>query len=1323
MANIPNQNNLIDVINSALEILEAVDKQVDDKQLKNADKKLKHIGTNLEAVVKFIEYTNKINGMVNSKITTGLVLFGRIKEFMDTYNDIIFTNNKISVRNLIGYKIRLLIMMSFANSIVKFIKIINSAPVVAVVKFRMFTWSLQTLVSSLETLNSIGRAGVLVKKLKAVKKSVVLLDEISGIVSSFNLANVIASIIWMSLANKMATGASNLVQTIAGIKLARILINILRIKLLGSLVKKVMRLINELNTIQIADLVRSISTIMFLNLNAKMLGMLVNTVNNLPNVKRSSFKKVKKIKKFVKKLYNSLFEIVSIGQQGFGKNVYWDAFKNLSISLGIVSGFIMQVVAFNLLTSGAILSMISMELAIVATGVFATTLIFVMGHIVKRIKKSQITTEELKDVTKNIVEAILALTAVMSTAKVVDFLTKGALKSLISMTIAIPVVFAFSVALLWFTEYLTENFTKESIKGVGESLKSIEKALAVVSTIMTSISVAQNLSGRGFVKAGVLFTMAMPIVVIALKGLMFAMAIIKRMPEPDKKQGKKIAKIVLLIGGIATIMLSITLTIPLILPAILGIIPLTVFMLMMVPFMLATALLIRVINIVSGGWRSLLVLFQINLLLTGLMFTALMIISLSLIAIAATKAIPSILLFLAGFLVIAAAFALLGVVLKFLLPFIVIAAIVVTIVCASVTFIAASLLLTASMLWLLSKIKLDRESILENVDMVLGLVGSIIQKIFGFDGNTNQKNQGFWKRLLGTLGIVGEAIAAMTVLAATVISVFCILLIAGMLILIGKINIKSIQKGEKVSKEVLAIANSVANSIFDSEGPKNKKDKNENRDKSFISFLGKSLMKIIGAILSVAYLAVTVVSILLILMIAGMLVGIGKFKFKKEEIQKKVTDILDIARSIVKTIFDPPTTGDENNKPSSNGWFTNLIAEWFPSVIPIMDAIMSVAYLAPIVCAVAIIWGIAFILQKINDIELDEASVNASVRRILNVADSITHTIFNSGTAEIPEETKEDKSWIAKAVDAVCDFVGGAWDKIKAVATWIWKMGKLGAVLIAVGLLYLITKALNSISEANIDSGIQSKVRLIITTAGDVATTIMNSDSLKKINKDTINTAKKNLDAIADYVKGLKKVYDVVNEVSAARVDTSALGLVKELNTTLGSISKITPEDISNVDRLADKYIKFLEKIDTMDLRKLNIGEKIIENFANMTSKLKGDFGSLATALTDHMAPMIKKLQVTLEEASKTQKEIMMELASPIDINIGDSPISSGGSFGGGGGSFGSTSSPDNSITESADPAGGLPSKNPSTMFGSFNNSQLSGKYKLTVNIIDAQKA
>lgn len=120
--------------------------------------------------------------------------------------------------------------------------------------------------------------------------------------------------------------------------------------------------------------------------------------------------------------------------------------------------------------------------------------------------------------------------------------------------------------------------------------------------------------------------------------------------------------------------------------------------------------------------------------------------------------------------------------------------------------------------------------------------------------------------------------------------------------------------------------------------------------------------------------------------------------------------------------------------------------------------------------------------------------------------------------------------------------------------------------------------------------------------------------------------------------------------ISTADLDedsiTRRIGLMKALNNYLGSIVQVDDKAVKNTKEITDTYIKFLDRLDKADLQRLQVTERMLRNWADLSQSIRGNFEGFATSINEHIAPLLKDLNMTMDEVRQLQHQIMSDLAT-----------------------------------------------------------------------------
>jgi hypothetical protein len=203
---------------------------------------------------------------------------------------------------------------------------------------------------------------------------------------------------------------------------------------------------------------------------------------------------------------------------------------------------------------------------------------------------------------------------------------------------------------------------------------------------------------------------------------------------------------------------------------------------------------------------------------------------------------------------------------------------------------------------------------------------------------------------------------------------------------------------------------------------------------------------------------------------------------------------------------------------------------------------------------------------------------------------------------------------------------------------------------------------------------------------------------LQNISMPSDNQPTKMIDNLAEFVQHLDNIHignetkrtvdllmDCLKVVGETRIDRNNydqnLQHIDELNKRLRSIVKVTTADVRNAKALTDNYIRFIDRVDAADFRKLRTTEQMMKWWAMLSRSINGNFDSMAQAINEHIMPMLKELQHTMDGVSQVQREIISQLTTTDELNtqnasVADAPETSTPSSTGGGSSDFSIPSP-----------------------------------------------
>lgn len=539
------------------------------------------------------------------------------------------------------------------------------------------------------------------------------------------------------------------------------------------------------------------------------------------------------------------------------------------------------------------------------------------------------------------------------------------------------------------------------------SLKSILTGLLLLIPIMAAV------------------ILATPLIIIGLMGVGLLLGFIIKLTQYSVTDESK--KNILILSSIVTLLVIIS-------AELLGIAMVSVLLLMAwKPLLLFFALLTAVVlSIVLISKLAISPKNVINILLLGTVISAILLISVEILLLAGISnlIVPqslNIFLFLLLLTGIAGYIALLGLGMIYILPFITFA----TLALIPLTIAIAAIVSIAYMLMLLERINFtetDKKNISNNVKTIIDTALFIMTCIFydsSFDINNENKNDqlkhdNWFNRIIKGIamgsGMVMQAIMAAAILFPTVLATFSILLIAGLLWVLGKMQFTQKDKLNINNNVQLVIgtALSVISSIFDP----NSNDTTNNPEErgwfsTLITYVFSGLTNIIGMIMAIGFLALSIVSVAMIIFLAGELKIIEKINIDSKSISQKIHEVISSALSVIDAIFNTPdnTTPAESNKSwlkSAIDWISNKVGGIFNGIKNISGMLMSIGFLALSIVSIGMVYILAKQLTYISSLNFTAADVIKKINLIKDTSNKVIELVV--GTKLSKEYTEKVKN-------------------------------------------------------------------------------------------------------------------------------------------------------------------------------------------------------------------------------------------------------------------------------------------------------------------------
>ena len=588
----------------------------------------------------------------------------------------------------------------------------------------------------------------------------------------------------------------------------------------------------------------------------------------------------------------------------------------------------------------------------------------------------------------------------------------------------------------------------------------------------------------------------------------------------------------------------------------------------------------------------------------------------------------------------------------------------------------------AAMLRFLQILNLDKDRIKENVQLVIDTCKMIIEAIFGTEDPESEESDKSWiGSIIGmfaeSLKMVLTGIMAVAYLATMVVSILFIVLIATMLryIQILDLDVPLIRENVNI---VLDTCRMIINCIF-----KGNDEDAEESDKSWIvsiiEYIGGGLVSIIKGIMAVAYLALMVVAILFITLIATELRIIQMLDLDIDKIEENVYLVIDTCQKIINCIFDGE---DKNAKESDKSWIVSVIEYIGGGLVDILKAIMAIAFLALMMVCILLITIIASNLLLIQNLDLDQAMIEANTLMVIEVSQTVINAITDP---DDKPDKNSNKSWIRK----LFEWIGA--DGLLQIIDVIMALAWLGFTLAIISLVKVLAEQLSYIGSIELNPNIGSKVDLIVNTANKVIASVTNrkepisgsSDSAKmKILKWLFPSLAEAIEMMSKmkWVSSVVSTVGVVNQVAETLMllndlpdlsdvaiktekmcntadevirqvttrpavdineEDTRLQYLERINKVIRQLSYISPSGISKSERALSGHINLLKEINNVDLERLTQSAKLMEHISLFSQSIKGNFEGLADIINEKLLPILEDLKEIM--GGVAEKEELLE--------------------------------------------------------------------------------
>jgi hypothetical protein len=525
--------------------------------------------------------------------------------------------------------------------------------------------------------------------------------------------------------------------------------------------------------------------------------------------------------------------------------------------------------------------------------------------------------------------------------------------------------------------------------------------------------------------------------------------------------------------------------------------------------------------------------------------------------------------------------------------------------------------------------------------------------------------------LVGAIGLIMYVLKPVFVVAKT--GLIAMLVMMGLILAVA-LMLKVIQgldlDGETIKKNIQTVidcAKTVIAAIFSGNG--GEKKEGESGFLSFLKGLGGTVAMYAGLILSIPFLMHTFVSIGFLTMIAKNLATIQSLELDETSLTTKVSGIINVAKTVAGSIN---ADRDERKKAKRGKKLLKTVTKSVESIKSIAETLNSIGKIeiveVEITSKVQDIFKLVSKVDTMMDQFNNRETINsdgkvsrvmswrerrqrkkqiAQNNRILGKMDKVVNTINNIGESLMSiSEFKLDgdiKEKITTNITEIFGFIDTIDAHMKSLLVKNggndeegfspWKMMKKG---------WFQNKKLNSVE----------KTIATVQSIGDC----MNMLAEMKLTEETKKTVNDNVDvlfaSVTDLVKKVEGKSEEWEDIDDFDIDDMQpfVDYINSLGTGMKTLSEPDP---AKLGKNIDSYVRFVDKISTIDITKLNTSATMFEKMADFSKSIQGNFDKLADTLNEKLMPVLEEL-----------KEVMTDIPEKLDKGFADTSASIGANQG-----------------------------------------------------------
>lgn len=546
----------------------------------------------------------------------------------------------------------------------------------------------------------------------------------------------------------------------------------------------------------------------------------------------------------------------------------------------------------------------------------------------------------------------------------------------------------------------------------------------------------------------------------------------------------------------------------------------------------------------------------------------------------------------------------------------------------------AMLLITAiaGMLKILSlinpeTIELGKQRALEAVAAVQSIINSIFQPD---EANKDESSRGILGILIEwispEIGKLVTAIFALAFLAIALVAMLLVLAIVGILAAIAAVDPSTMDQARNNAIHAIDTVKIIIDLVIQ---PDDANQDGSPRNKGLFDYVIEALgltwlKRLIDAILTIAFLALSIIAMLMVLSLCEIMKDIAKLDpGMMQKAKSNAITAVQTAMAIIDQIFQP----GESNEKEGQSWLKKLLKWVLPtSMFDIIDAIVKIGRLALMITAVNMVAKLAEQLNTIARFNVSSYEAKRKTGMIMDATKAILSSIVNF---DIDLDYAKKK---LKGLDEAIIQYFQTLDKIKSAVNKLREVGKMDDKEMAKGQQDTMQVLIGMKAQTNMINGINANTST--NKKIDILSRIQTL--VKSMGKFTDKDVKNNKEIIKDYCMFLDKIdkTDAKKLKSTEMMTKHMADLARKINGNFNGLAKALNEHIAPA---LDKLNQTMDQVTQVQQQIIDDLTKPITINVNGSASMPG--ATDTAAATDGTTPAADGTTATDTAAATDNKD------------------------------------------------------------------------------------